>query len=810
MGKPIERSELYHHCDPSRLGFETTAELEPLGQIIGQKRALEAVEFGTEIRQDGYNLYAMGPSGSGKHSVISELLEQRAQDEAIPSDWVYVNNFHDSRKPIAIELEPGQALDFKDDVDELLELLKTIIPTIFESNEYRTEKEAINQHYLDEQTGIFTYLQNEADAHGVSMNTTSTTRVTFVPMEDGKVISHDEFETLDDEKKAAIQKRLSAFEKIVKEGLREISRLNKMQQQEFKAFDKKVTTQAVEAIMEDLRQKYQEHEKIVDYFIAFEEDVINHVHDFIAKPEESNLPAFMQDYYAPSFKRYEVNVFISNEEKHSAPVIYEDHPSHQNLIGRIEHTSQMGTLVTDFTMIKPGAVHKANGGYLLLDVRKLLMNPFSWEELKRMLHSKEVRIESLAQQYSLVSTATLEPEPVPINLKVVLIGERLFYYLLYHYDPEFRELFKVSADFENDMPRDEGSIELYAKMIGTIATNDNLLPLSHEAVARVIEHASRHAEHRSKMTTHIRTIADLLKESDYWASKANRETIGKADVEQALKAQDDRISRVQERMYEQIEEGTVKICTSGEAVGQINALTYLALGASRFGMPTRITAKTRIGKGEIIDIERKVELSGPIHSKGVMILSGYLSSRYARETPLSLSASLVFEQTYGMIEGDSASSTELYALLSSLSGLPIKQHFAVTGSVNQNGEIQAIGGVNEKIEGFFDICKRLEPDAKHAVLIPQSNVKHLMLKQEILDAVDAGTFEIYAVNTIDEGITILTGVEAGKADEEGHYPEESVNAKVVARLKSFTDAVLKLRAKGKEEKNGEDDEEEAK
>jgi lon-related putative ATP-dependent protease len=764
------------------------------------KSSKEVLKTATLFKNLYINAFITGPSGSGKHSVISELLERRAADEKAPSDWVYVNNFKDSRKPIAIELQPGHAREFKEDIDELLELLKTIIPTVFESNEYRNEKEAINQRYLDEQAAIFGYLQDEAQKHGVSMNTASTTRVTFVPMHKGKTLSHDEFEALDDETKQKIQKKLSTFEKLVKEALREISRLNKQQQQEFKAFDKRVTTQAVETLMEELRQKYKEHAKVIDYLISFEEDVINHVHDFTSKPEEGGLPAFMQDYYAPSFKRYEVNIFISDGDRESAPVIYEDHPTHQNLIGRIEHVSQMGTLVTDFTMIKPGALHKANGGYLLLDVRKLLMSPFSWEELKRVLKAKELRIESLAQQYSLISTATLEPEPIPINLKVVLIGERLFYYLLYHYDPEFGELFKVSADFEDDMPRDDDSMELYAGMIGTIASNDALLPLSSHAVARVIEHASRHAQHIGKMTTHIRTVADLLKESDYWAAKAKREVIEKEDVEQALKAQHDRISRLQERMYEQIEEGTVMIHTSGSAVGQINALTYLSIGASRFGMPTRITAKTRIGKGEIIDIERKVELSGPIHSKGVMILSGYLSSRYAREAPLSLSATLVFEQTYGMIDGDSASSTELYALLSSLSGVPIGQHFAVTGSVNQNGEIQAIGGVNEKIEGFFDICKRLEPDSKHAVLIPQSNVKHLMLKSEIVDAVKNGTFEIYPVSTIDEGIAILTGVEAGEADGEGNYPEESVNGKVIAQLKSFTDTLLKLRkGKGKEE-----------
>ncbi len=794
MSLRLSPDQLYHACDPSQLPFKTTAELEPLDRIIGQKRALDAVTFGSEIRQDGYNLYAMGPSGSGKHSVISELLEQKASEEEAPSDWVYVNNFKDSRKPIAIEFPSGEARPFKEEIDELLELLRTVLPTLFESNEYRNERDAINRRFIDAQSAIFTHLQDEAERHEVSMDTTSQTRVTFTPMKDGEALERDAFEKLPESERTAIQKRLSAFEQIVKEGLQEVSRLNKEQQQAFKDFDKKVTTQAVDTVMEDLRRKYSDREKVVDYLLAFEEDVIAHVRDFIVKEGEEGMFPFMQG--APSFKRYGVNVFIGNGVEGFAPVVYEDNPTHQNLIGRIEHLSQMGTLVTDFTMIKPGALHRANGGYLLIDARKLLMQPFSWEELKRTLRSKEVRVESLAQQYAFVSTVSLEPEPIPINLKVILIGERIFYYLLHRHDPEFAELFKVSADFEDDMPRNDTSTALYARMIGTVARNDALLPLSADAVARVIEHASRQAEHVEKMTTHIRTVADLLKEADYWAEKAGSEQIGRRDIESALKAQRERSARIQERLYEQISEGTMMIGVTGEAVGRINALSYLSIGESRFGVPTRITATTRIGKGEIVDIQRKVELGGPIHSKGVMILGGYLSSRYAKESPLSLAASLVFEQTYGTVEGDSASSTELYALLSSLSGLPIRQNFAVTGSVNQNGEVQPIGGVNEKIEGFFDVCQQLDPEGVHGVLIPRTNVKHLMLKPEVVEAVRSGSFEIHAVSTIDEGIAVLTGTEAGAADAEGNYPEDSVNGRVVAQLERFTHNILAWRKEG--------------
>ena len=488
------------------------------------------------------------------------------------------------------------------------------------------------------------------------------------------------------------------------------------------------------------------------------------------------MPPFMQEYYTPTFASYRVNLFIAHNGKKTAPVIYEDNPIHQNLIGRIEHFSQMGTLVTD----------------LVLDARKLLMQPFAYEELKRVLRSREIRIESLAQQYSFISTTTLEPEPIPINVKVVLIGERILYYLLHHYDPDFQELFKVSVDFEDEMPRSDENIQLYARMIGTIAKEHSLLPLTPGAVARVIEQSSRDVAHTAKFSTHLRTLADLLKEADYWSKKEDHAAIEKSDIEKALYSQTERLNRIQKKLYEQIDEGTIMINLSGSAVGQINALTFISIGGHQFGLPSRITARTRIGKGEIIDIERKAELSGPIHSKGVLILSAYLGSKYASDLPLSLSASLVFEQSYGMIEGDSASSTELYALLSSLSGVAIKQNIAVTGSVNQFGEIQAIGGVNEKIEGFFDICMQRDAEASYGVIIPKSNVNHLMLKVEVLDAVKKGNFSVYAVSTIDEGLSILTGVEAGKADAKGNFPAASVNAKVVARLKELSETSRKF------------------
>lgn len=799
MINSLSYTQLYNTCDTKQFSFKTTHELEPLAHPLGQDNVLEAVDFGTSIQQDGYNIFAMGPSGGGKHSTVMKFLKNKASKKEPANDWCYVNNFKNSHKPIAIELPPGKAGEFKEDINELIELLKVIIPALFETNNYRTERDVISKKFTDAQNQVFSDLHKEAAKSNVSISSLSNNRVTFVPIVEGKVLSPEEFRALEGDNKKELNQRMRDFELVVKDELQKVRELNKVQQKEFKELDRKITKEAVESVIDEVREKYKDHEKILKYLDGLEENVVKHFQDFITKAEDVNLPAFMKQFYAPSFDRYRVNLFVSHEENDHAPVIYEDNPIHQNLIGKVEHLSQIGTLVTDFTMIKPGALHKASGGFLLVDARKLLMKPFAYEELKRALQSKEIRIESLAEQYSFISTTSLEPEPIPIDVKVVLVGERILYYLLYHYDPDFKELFKVSADFEDEMPRNDKNLQLYARMIGGISKHHKLLPLTPKAVARVIEKSSRDVSHSLKFSTHLLTIADLLKEADYWAQKGKSKSIGKKDIEKALYTQVQRINRIQRKLYDQIDEGTIMINLEGEAEGQINALSYISIGGHDFGLPSRVTARTRIGKGDIINIERKVELSGPIHSKGVMIMSSYLGSKYASDIPLSLSASLAFEQSYGMVEGDSASSTELYALLSSLSGVPIKQNIAVTGSVNQFGEVQPIGGVNEKIEGFFDICMRKDPKLSYGVMIPQANIKHLMLKKEVIDAVKAGKFTIYAVSSIDEGIEILTGVEAGKQDEAGDFPANSINALVVARLEEFFQKVKEFNNSNKDD-----------
>lgn len=778
MDYSINISQLYHLCESSLFSFKTTHEIELLERPIGQENALDAIDFATSIAQEGYNLYAMGSSGTGKHSAVINFLEKKASNEKAAKEWCYVNNFKDPRKPIAIEFSSGNAEKFKDDIQELVELLKEILPTAFESNSYHNTRGAIAQKYVNQQNDIFNYLQDEARKHDVVMNASSPSQVSFVPVIDGKKLLAEEFKAITGEKKEEISRKINEFEAIVKKSLHTVSELAKAQQKELKEFHRKITKESVELLIDEVSLKYSDSKKVVEYLDALKNDVIKNVRDFLVKVDEMSMAPFMMEYYTPSFTRYEVNLLISNHKNATAPVIFEDNPTHQNIVGKIEHISQVGTLITDFTMIKPGALHRANEGYLVLDAKKLLMKPFSYEEIKRVLRSKEIRIESLAEEYSLFSTTSLEPEPIPLNLKVVLIGERILYYLLYHYDSDFAELFKVSADFEDDLPRSDENIQLYAQMIGTIAKRHSLLGLTPEAVARVIEQSSREVSHASKFSTHLRTLSDLLKEADYWSRKNNHITIDKSDIDKVLETRKERLSRIQRKLYEQIDEGTIMINLSGSLVGQINALSYISLGGYNFGIASRITARTRVGKGEVIDIERKVELSGPIHSKGVMILSSYLGSKYAQNLPMSLSASLVFEQSYSVIEGDSASSTELYAIISSLSDLPIKQNIAVTGSVNQFGEIQPIGGVNEKIEGFFDICMRNNPKESYAVIIPHTNVKHLMLKSELLEAVKSGNFTVYAVKTVDEGISILTGVES-----------DVINAKVVSRLEELSKIV---------------------
>ena len=782
---PLQPQQLHHSCDPEQFGFQTTADLEDLTEIIGQMRAMDAVRFGAGIRHDGYNLFVLGPSGMGKHSMVQQFLEKKAGGEHGPDDWCYLNNFAQPHKPQALRLPSGRGEELRLAMEQLVDYLRSAIPALFEGDEYHAKAAAIQEEFSKRQEQVFKELGEDADKQEIVLLRTPD-GFAFAPTRNHEVIPPDEYEKLPDEEKKRVEAVIAGLQERLEKILRQMPQWRRERHERVKQINRETTLSAVEHSMDELRQAYAGLPEVLKYFDLVQQDMVDNVDDF-RKQEESSTVGDMTIVTHQSFHRYRVNVLVTNGKKPGAPIVSEDNPTYSNLVGRVEHISQFGALVTDFTLIKPGALHRANGGYLLLDIRKVLVQPFAWEALKRALQSREIHIESLGQMYSLVSTVSLEPEPIPLDTKVVLFGDRLFYYLLHEYDPEFGELFKAAADFEERIERNADTHLLYARLISTLTRKEALLPFDRSAVARVIEHSARLAGDAERLSTHMRSVADLLREADYWAREAGQAVVQAADVQRAIDTQIRRQDRLRDRLYEAILRDTLMIATQGEVTGQINGLSVIELGNFAFAQPTRITATTRLGEGELVNIEREVKLSGAIHSKGVLILSSFLAARYARNQPLALSASLVFEQSYGLVEGDSASLAELCALLSNLANAPIRQSLAVTGSVNQFGQAQAIGAVNEKIEGFFDICAARGLNGEQGVLIPAANVKHLMLRRDVVAAAEAGQFRIYAVENVDQAIATLTGLPAGEADAKGEYPEGSVNRRVAARLAELTE-----------------------
>ncbi len=781
----VSSNKLYHACDLSALAFKTSDDLEVTSEHLGQSRAMEALKFGIGMAHEGYNLYVLGSTGLGKHTTVKQLLEKESSTADIPPDWCYINNFDEYHKPHCLQLPAGRARKLQADMEQLVDDILVAIPTTFESDEYRTQIQAIEDEFKELEQKTFNELSEKADKQNIAMLRTPG-GYTLGPIRNGEILTPDEFEKLSEEEQEAIKSTINEIEEDLKQVIRKIPVWQKESRERVKALNREVSELTVDQFVEEVRRAYTDLSEVTRFIDTVKADIITNVDAFRKYGEQKKAGGNNQELIKTLFSRYQVNVLVDNSETEGAPVIYEDNPTYQNMVGRVEHVAQMGTLLTDFTMIKSGAFHRANGGYLILDVRKLLMSPFSWEGLKRVLRAGEVRIESLEQMLSLVSTTSLQPDPIPIDVKVVLTGSRLLYYLLKEYDPEFGLLFKVAADFAEDITRDDKSSELYARMIATLQRENKLEPIDKSGIERIIEHCSRLVDDGEKISLHMGGLVDLLRESDYWAKQSQRSTITIDDVESAIDKRRYRLDQIRERVHEQVLRGTRLIDTEGEKVAQVNGLSVIQLGDHAFGQPSRITATARLGTGKVIDIEREVDLGGSIHSKGVMILSAYLANRYAKSQPLSLAASLVFEQSYGMVEGDSASAAELCALLSALSELPVKQGLAMTGSVNQHGEVQAIGGVNEKIEGFFDICKARGLNGEQGVIIPQSNIKHLMLRKDVRTAVDQGQFAIYAVSTIDEIMELLTATEAGVADKTGNYPKQSVNGLVQQRMQKLT------------------------
>ena len=781
----LKAAQLFTPCDPALLGFETTADIGDVTEVIGQGRALAALEFGSRTRGSGFNLYVLGSPGSGRHRVVREFLEREGADRAAPPDWCYVNNFSDPQKPLGIAMPPGRGAELRHDMRQLIEDLQASVPEAFQSENYRDRLSEIEGEFQARNTQALESLQKEAEAEGMGLLPTPH-GFAIAPVRDGQVLPEEEFSALPEDQRVRATETIRRLTEKLRKHLENVPIWHRERRQRIKELDRDVIMLAVGALIKDLKLRYKGLPGIPEYLDRVQQDVLENVQDFRAvEKERGMLPLPMHAEPDERFRRYEVNVVVSHEQSRGAPIVYESNPSYQNLVGRVEHVSQFGTLSTDFTMIRAGAMHAASGGFLVLDAERLLLQPFAWEALKRCLFGGEVRTESMAQMLSLVSTQGLEPDPMPLQIKVVLIGNRLLYYLLCEYDQDFPELFKVAADFEDQIERSPESVRLYARMLATVGRQLDLMPFSVAAVARVIEHSGRLVADSDKLSTHLRSITDLMSEADYLAHQQAEEVVSDQRVDEAVACQVARLDRIRSRIYESIQRGMILVETDGARVGQINALSVMQLGAFSFGQPARVTATVRIGEGEVVDIEREVELGGAIHSKGVLILSSFLGSRYVRDMPLSLHASLVFEQHYGGVEGDSASLAELCALLSAISGVPLRQSLAVTGSVNQHGRVQAIGGVNEKVEGFFDICRQRGAGGDQGVLIPAENVPHLMLRKDVREAVGAGTFHVYPVRTVDEALGLLTGVEAGVAGDAGEFPEDSVNGRVAQGLREL-------------------------
>jgi lon-related putative ATP-dependent protease len=787
---PLEAAELRRVVNPSSLGFKTTDELHPISGLIGQERALKAIQFGTNIKSHDFNIFVLGPPASGKTTAVKAHLGPKAAEAPTPTDWAYVYNFDNPNRPRALQLPHGRAKTLAKGMVAALDELRSVLPALFESEDYQVRRRAIDEQFRSGQEEAFEALNAKAQAQNIAILRTPT-GFTMAPMHEGKVVKPEVFNALPDGMRKEVESKIEGLQKELESILERMPKANKKRRTQLSELNEEVSRLAVQEALDDLMASFSDVPQALDFLRAAGRDLIRNVGLFLMTGEEENaiVKQPVDTARDARFRRYMVNVIVSNgdDTTSGAPVVEEHNPTFGNIVGRVEHIAQMGTLVTDFLLIKPGALHCANGGYLLLDARKLLLSPFAWEALKRAVKAREIRIEQPTEMSGLISTQSLDPEPIPLDVRIVLLGDRELYYLLSAFDPDFTRLFKVQADFDDTIARSSENDQAYARVIASIVKEHGLKPVDAAGIARVIDEGARLADDREKLSIEIGRIADIVREADYWSGQAKRKVTSRQDVARAIEEQIQRADRLRDRAQETIARGVVLVDTEGSQIGQINGLSVLQLGSFAFARPSRITARVRLGSGRVTDIEREAKLGGPLHSKGVMILWGFLAGRYALDVPLALAATLVFEQSYGGVEGDSASSAELYALMSALSDIPIKQSLAVTGSVNQRGEIQAIGGVNEKIEGFFDVCRARGLNEKQGVLIPKSNVQHLMLREDVVEAVRHGQFAIYPVSTVDEGIEILTGVKAGERDSDGRFPAGTVNRLVEDKLKSFAE-----------------------
>jgi len=785
----LDAESLRRPCTLAGLEFATTAELGGLpgdAGVPGQGRAREAVEFGVDLRASGYNVFVLGPPGVGKRTLVSDLVTGRASRAASPDDWVYVQNFAQPHRPHALRLPHGLASGFRDEVRQFMEEARASIPALFESDEYRNRAEQIDEEVSERQHDAFQTLGKDAALQGLTLVQTPV-GFSLAPVHDDEVMTPEQFGQLPEADRVRLEASMKGLQERLQKVIRQVQQLQKEKRGRIKDLGRYMCRDTVSALVDDLRRDSAALPEVLGWLDQLQADVLENLDQF-RRPADGEPNPFARGGEEEFFDRYRVNVVIGDAgDGPGAPVVSEDNPTYANLLGRVEYVARFGTLVTDFNQIKPGALHRANGGYLLLDAQRLLAQPYAWDGLKRALRTGEIRTESLGQTYGILSTAALEPEPIPLDVKVFLFGDRVLYYLLGAYDAEFRELFRVPADFEDEVDRTPESEALYAQLIASIARREGWLPLERDAVARTIEEAVRWADDAERISGRLEDLIDLLRESDHRARSEGFGVVGAAHVQGAVDARRRRSGRVRERVHEAIRRGDLHVDVSGGVVGQVNALSVSLSADQAFAFPTRVTANTRMGDGDVVDIQREVALSGPIHSKGVLILASLLATRYSADRPPSLSATLVFEQTYGSVDGDSASVAELCALLSSLGGFPISQGLAVTGAVDQHGRVLPIGAVNDKIEGFFDVCSARGLTGSQGVVIPAANLPHLMLRTDVVDAVAAGRFRVYAAATLDEALGVLSGLEPGEPDADGRYPEGTANALVAGRLEGLSE-----------------------
>lgn len=792
--------QLSSQFDPDSLRFANTDELDPFRGVLGQERAVDALQFGVAMPRPGYNVFVMGESGTGRFSFVRRYLKAEAKRQATPSDWVYVNNFDEPREPRVLRLPPGTAQRLIADVDQLIDNLLATFPAVFETPTYQQKKNAIDRAFNQRYDGALDVIEKLALERGIALYRDSS-NIAFTPMKDGQALDEAEFAQLPEAERARFHADIAHLEERLNEELASLPQWKRESSNRLRQLNEETITLALEPLLSPLSAQYAENAGVCAWLQAVQVDLLKTVVDQLVEDNRADAQKkqALVEYYGPS-------LMVGHARDGGAPVVFESHPTYDNLFGRIEYSSDQGALYTSYRQLRPGALHRANGGFLILEAEKLLGEPFVWDALKRALHGRQLKMESPLAELGRIATVSLTPQLIPLQVKVVIVGSRQIYYALQELDPDFQELFRVLADFDEDIPLADDSLEQFAQLLKTRTSEEGMAPLTNEAVARLATYSARLAEHQGRLSARIGDLFQLVSEADFIRQVAGDELTDIGHIERALKAKATRTGRVSARILDDMLAGVILIDTDGSAVGKCNGLTVLEVGDSAFGVPARISATVYPGSSGIVDVEREVSLGQPIHSKGVMILTGYLGSRYAQEFPLAISASIALEQSYGYVDGDSASLGEVCTLISALSRTPLKQCFAITGSINQFGEVQAVGGVNEKIEGFFRLCEARGLTGEQGVIIPWANVCNLMLDTRVIHAVRAGLFNVYAVRTVDEALGVLVGEHAGSADACGVFPAGCVNARVVERLREIAELQEEIAAEEEEDdKAGKDD-----